>query len=56
MELSDEEKDEENEYQPVIGEDDDKEGEEEDAGESETDSESEREQGSRRALWARTNL
>lgn len=57
MELSDEEKDEEDEYQPMIGENDDEEGEEEDAGESdETESEAEREQQSRRALWARTNL
>lgn len=56
MELSDEEKDEEDEYQPVIGEDDDGEGEEEDAGESETESEAEREQESRRALWTRNNL
>lgn len=34
MELSDEEKDEDYEFQPVMGEDDDEEGEEEDAGES----------------------
>ncbi|XP_055082352.1 piggyBac transposable element-derived protein 3-like isoform X2 [Periophthalmus magnuspinnatus] len=58
LELSDEEKDENEEYQPVIGEDDDDdEGEEEDAGESdETESEAVREQQSRRALWARSNL
>ncbi|KAI3376615.1 hypothetical protein L3Q82_017049, partial [Scortum barcoo] len=57
LELADEEKDEEDEYQPVIAEDDDEEGEVEDAGESdETESEAEREQESRRALWARTNI
>ncbi|KAM7407981.1 hypothetical protein PAMA_003626 [Pampus argenteus] len=51
-----EEKD-EDEYQPVIGEDDDEEEEEEDAGESdEAELEAEREQQSRRALWARTDL
>lgn len=56
MELSDKEKD-EDEYQPVIGEDGEEEGEEEDTGDSdETESEPEREQEGRRALWARTNL
>ena len=56
LELSDEEKD-ENEYQPVIGEDSDEEGEEENTGESdETESETERETESRRPLWARRNL
>lgn len=54
MEFSDEEKDEEDEYQPVIGQDDD-EGEEEDARESD-ESKAEREQQSRHALWVRTNL
>ena len=54
MELSDEEKDAEDEYQPVT---DDDEGEEEDAGESdETESEPEREQQSCLDLWARTSL
>uniref|UniRef100_A0A3Q1BDY7 PiggyBac transposable element-derived protein domain-containing protein n=1 Tax=Amphiprion ocellaris TaxID=80972 RepID=A0A3Q1BDY7_AMPOC len=54
LEVSDEEKDAEDEYQPVT---DDDEEEEEDAGESdETESEPEREQQSRRDLWARTSL
>ncbi|KAM7411867.1 hypothetical protein PAMA_021710 [Pampus argenteus] len=49
--ILDEEQD-EDEYQPVIGEDDDEEEEEEDAGESdEADLEAEREQQSRRALF-----
>lgn len=51
LELSDEEND-EDEFQPVMADEDDEEGEEE----GESDTESETEQEGRRALWARTKL